>query len=43
MMLTRPQSQFFEDEPKITATDTITIKEIDKSNNILRKFTNDEY
>ena len=26
MMLTKPQSQFFEDELKITATDTVTIK-----------------
>ena len=37
MMLTRPQSQFFEDELKITAADTITMKGINKSNNISKE------
>ena len=37
-----PQLQFFKDELTITATDTIIIKG-NESNNILRKFTKDEY
>ena len=42
-MLTKPpQLEFFKDEIKITATDTIIIKG-NKSNNILRKFKGDEY
>ena len=43
LMLTKPpQLEFFKDEKKITATDTIIIKG-NKSNNILRKFKGDEY
>ena len=37
-----PQLQLFKDELTITATGTIIIKGY-KSNNILRKFTKDEY
>ena len=40
-MLTKPP-QLIKDEIKITAADTIIIKG-NKSNNILRKFTGDEY
>ena len=40
--LSPPQLQFFKHEQTITATDTIIIKG-NESNNILRKFTKDEY
>ena len=40
--LSPPQLQFFKHELTITATDTIIIKG-NESNNILRKFTKDEY
>ena len=40
--LSPPQLQFFKHELTITAMDTIIIKG-NESNNILRKFTKDEY